>query len=112
MYDDFYYFLEYVVERVLTEVDCRSWFWMCGNRREGRRAQADPLRGLFEPRSAECHACKASAMSMHRCARCSDVCGDSNPLDMADAVADIVRSVLMCSETVWTAVSSCDPTTH
>lgn len=35
MYDDFYYFLEYAVERVLTEIDCRSWFWMCGYRPEG-----------------------------------------------------------------------------
>ena len=26
VFDDFYYFLEYAVERVLTEIDCRSWF--------------------------------------------------------------------------------------
>ena len=30
IFDDFYYLLEYAVERVLTEIDCRSWFWMCG----------------------------------------------------------------------------------
>lgn len=28
--NDFAYFLEYAVERVLCEKDCRSWFWMCG----------------------------------------------------------------------------------
>jgi len=35
IFDDFFCFLEYAVERVLYNVDCRSWFWMCGYRPEG-----------------------------------------------------------------------------
>jgi transposase len=35
IFDSFYYFLEYAIERTMKEVDCRSWFWMCGYRPEG-----------------------------------------------------------------------------
>lgn len=35
IFEDFYFFLEYAVERVLRIIDCRSWFWMCGYRPDG-----------------------------------------------------------------------------
>lgn len=37
IFNNFDYFLEYAVESLLTEVDCRSWFWICGYRPEGWR---------------------------------------------------------------------------
>lgn len=35
LFDDFAYFLEVAVEQVCCNIDCRSWFWMCGYRPEG-----------------------------------------------------------------------------
>lgn len=57
---------------------------------------------------AECHACKASKASAKSIDRCSMQRGYGKPLDMAGTVADIVRSVLECSETVWTAEGGVD----
>ena len=35
IFDDFAYFLQYAVERVCCNIDCRAWFYMCGYRPEG-----------------------------------------------------------------------------